>query len=127
MPTAERQQALTFIAPKTESVKNRIRKVLDGVKKGLTAKEIAFALNVKRVTVTGRIDELWDDGLLYGITVKNYETRYVVADASQRDTVIAARKKEKFHVWLKKGQERYGEVIPEATWNVLMEVAVRNF
>jgi len=127
MPTAERQQALTFIAPKTESIRNRIHRVLTGVKKGLTAKEIAFALNVKRVTVTGRIDELWDDGLLYGITVKNYETRYVVADASQREIIVLARKKEKFHVWLKKGQERYGEVIPEATWNVLMEVAVRNF
>jgi hypothetical protein len=82
---------------------------------------------VKVNTVTGRIDELWDEGTIHGVTSKGAETRYRITAPKEVGRVSEARRKEKFHVWLRKGRERYGNVITDEVWNEMFKVATVQF
>jgi len=74
--TVEKQKALRFIAPKTDSIRKRIVGLLSGCKgNGLPRRETSAALSVKVSTVTGRIDELWAAGTIHGVSSKGAETR----------------------------------------------------
>jgi len=126
--TIEKQAAFRFIEPKRPSIRSRVKELLAKCNgRGLTAKEISAALSVKVHTVTGRIDELWDAGTLHGVTSKGAETRYRLTASKDVNRVKEARRKEKFHVWLKKGRERYGDVITDEVWNEMFKVATTEF
>jgi hypothetical protein len=135
MATIEKQAALRFIDPKRPSIRERIVETLQKCNgRGLTAKELAVALSVhgrhgivKVNTVTGRIDELWDEGTIHGVTSKGAETRYRITAPKEVGRVSEARRKEKFHVWLRKGRERYGNVITDEVWNEMFKVATVQF
>ena len=126
--TIEKQAAFNFIQPKLPSIRDRVKSLLYKCNgNGLTAKEISAALSVKVNTVTGRIDELWDEGFLHGVSSKGIETRYRVTAPKDVNRVKEARRKEKFHVWLRKGRERYGDVITDEVWNEMFKVATTEF
>jgi predicted ArsR family transcriptional regulator len=126
MPTAEKQAAFQFIDPKRPSIRKRIVELLSKCnERGLTAKEISAALSVKRHTVTGRIDELWDEGTVHGVNAKDSETRYCMTRLYDISRVSNARRKEKFKVWLAKGRERYGNVIPEDVWDEIFNATTK--
>lgn len=127
MPTAERQAAFQFIEPKIKSIRERVFQVICAAtpKGGISAKDIATAVNAKVHTVTGRIDELWDEGLVFGVATKGNVTKYRKVDAGMELHHSNLRRKDKFRAWVKKGQKRYGDVIPESVWGEIYKAAGR--
>lgn len=127
--TAEKQSAFEFIEPKLPSMRTRVLEVVKKARRGLTAKEISLALGLKPQTVTGRLDDLQDAGLVYGVVSHGGdETRYFVEEDEKRQAKLIAHRRE-FKFWsdLKKWQNRYPDILSKDTFARIQAEADRNF
>jgi hypothetical protein len=124
--TQERQKALIFIEPKIPSIKSRVRKAITDSSNGLTAKELSLYLGVKVHTVTGRLDELQDAGIVFGKVIGTAETKYCPSKDTDIHIHSEQRKVEKFETWLKYRMNRYADFIAKDTFRRIHEDASRS-
>jgi len=124
--TQERQKALIFIEPKLPSIKLRVRKAIADSSNGLTAKELSLYLGVKVHTVTGRLDELQDAGIVFGKVKGTEETKYCLSKETDIHIHAEQRRIEKFETWLKYGMNRYSDILSKDIFRRIHEDASRS-
>jgi len=128
MSTVEKQTAFEFIKPKLPSMRARVFGIVDSAVRGITAKQIALAMGSKHHSVTGRLDELQDMGLIYGVCENGSDTKYYVeANEERRAGLIAHRREYKFWMDLKKWETRYPDILSRDTFARIQAEADRNF
>lgn len=129
MSTAEKQAAFEFIEPRIPSIKSRVLDVISKARRGITAKEISAAVGAKVHTVTGRLDELQDAGVVYGVIRPGMnETRYFVeSNENIRRKLTEKRRADKFFSDLNKWQNRYADILSKDTFVRIEAEAARNF
>jgi len=114
----------------TEKVLNEIKdnSPTEGFKfnfsgKGVTVYELRNTLQMSHQTITSRISELHDEGLIKDVGQKEidgafYSVYMFVNDLSYRNRVIALRKHEKYLRWLKNAND-YFEFMDAQTSNMI--------
>lgn len=96
---------------------------LDGMRKGITVHELRRELNLSHQTITSRISELHDEGLIKDVGQMEiddafYSIYMFVDDLSFRERVITQRKHEKYLRWLKNANQ-YFEFMDAQTSNMI--------
>ena len=124
--TQERQKALEFVTPKLPSIKSRVRKAIADSSNGLTAKELSIYLGVKVHTVTGRLDELQDAGIVFGKVLGTADTKYCLSKETDTHIHAEQRRIEKFETWLKYGMNRYSDILSKDIFRRIHEDASRS-
>lgn len=129
MNTLEKQLALEMVKPKIPSIKARVLSAIKASKRGLSSKEIATYVAAKLQTVAGRLDELQDEGLVYGIDLQGRaETRYRATDSPELQRKLALnRSEEKFFQDVRKWKSRYSDILSEKTFEWIEFEAKNNF
>lgn len=80
---------------------------------GLSIKEISLTLRIKTSTVTGRLDELMDEGLVTRKKWNGTGNRYKASMPKNVKFFKQLRAAQKMEVWLKKGIARYSNLISD--------------
>lgn len=128
MSSLEKQAAYAEIKPKLPNIRTRIYNYLKehGGLIGLTVDHLSIALNVKSNTVTGRLDELMDAGVITGTKdVKMNCTFYKVSLDESIEYNRKLRAAQKMEIWMQKGIKRYSSVI-SGEFVEEMKIAVKN-
>ena len=128
MNSIEKQAAYSEIKPKLPNIRTRIYNYIKehGGLIGLTVEHLSIALNVKSNTVTGRLDELMDAGVITGTKDARINcTFYKVAFDESIDYNRKLRAAQKMEIWMQKGIKRYSSVISDEFVEE-MKVAVKN-
>lgn len=126
--TQEKQKAFESIKDKRPSMRSRILEAIKYyVNLGMTTSDLSSALNMKIQTVSGRLDELQDEGLVYAVD-RGGTTFYYYEPDSERQK-IQARKRAKVKLFrdIKKLRKRYKGIISEDTFDRLLKEAKEGF
>ena len=97
--------------------------VFDCVVNGIrTLDDISIALNRRRSSVSGRLSELSDMGVVYIVKSKGDQSTYFKTPRRLVQHYKTIRKKERFQIKTISYVQKYGEFLPPRVQNLLSEL-----
>lgn len=113
--TLEKEKAFEDVKPKLPSMRQRIYDTLSASIFGATKQQICKATGIKGTTVTGRLDELRSDGLVYTHVFRD-QTHYIATNPENRHAVADLYAMKKMEQWIKRGKKLFPN-LPESFWD----------